>query len=102
VVTSIDQVDCGRPKPAAHRSEQIESGKRIPSALKEQHGKIDPVEMVAAVGARLTRRMERKPQENESLNYGHRSGCGCTRGHAAAQGFTSGNNRQRWGQLPGS
>ena len=83
-----------RAEPGHDRPQQIEFGQRIARSLEEQHRDIDLVEMVGARRRGLAGRVEREGEEDQPAHarqLGDRLGL---RGHASAEGFAAGEQRQ--------
>ena len=78
----------------AERSEQRNIGERIMRPLQEEHGDADLGEVCRALVGRLARRMEREAEKGEAAHAGQRALGLRLRGHAAAEGFAAGNQRQ--------
>ena len=76
------------------RPEEFEIRKRVPCSLQKEHGHWDFGEMVGALGRRTARRMERETKEHEAANIGKQVLRGGLRGHPAAHGFSSGEQRK--------
>ena len=95
MIAPIDKVEGG---PGAEelvdRSEKIEPGERVASALEKEHRQVYAIEMVGAPGARLLGWMEGKAQEHETSNTGKGRRGGGGRRHPAAERLAAGHERQ--------
>jgi hypothetical protein len=70
VIAAFNEMKGGTRKATADLGQQIETGERVTGALKEQHRKIHPVQVICSSGARLTRSVKWKSQERQASDLG--------------------------------
>lgn len=74
--------------------EKFEIRERVACALQKKHGHRDFCQMVGALGRGIAGRMEGETEEHEAANVGKQILRGGLRGHAAAHGFSAGEQRK--------
>jgi hypothetical protein len=79
-----------------HRAQEVEIGQLIAGALEKQHRNADIGEMAGARVARAACRMKREAEDDQSAHAEGLKRLGLC-GHAAAEGFAAGKERQSGG-----
>jgi hypothetical protein len=87
------------PELRAHRTQQLEIGKRIPRSLQEQHRNRNLGKVLGSFCSRLVGRMQRKTEEHQSSHSLQRLLCGSLRGHPSPHGLATRQQRQAGSRL---
>ena len=94
VIAPVDDVKrCPLSETAMNGAQQIEIRQPVAITQQEQHRQIDREEMLAPLGARFARRVQRKPEEDQPEHTGKGPFRRCHRGHPAAHRLAAGNGR---------
>lgn len=95
MVRLLEEVQRSAGAQAVHDAlEQIELRQLVTRALKETHRDVDLLKVRGAIGARLSCRMQREGQKDQSADPRQRDLCLRLRGHPAAERSAAGEERQ--------